>query len=50
MKKDNKKYIPVDKLTNVQLEQKIMSKYTKENPQPQTLKERVEQELNKLKK
>lgn len=44
------KYKPNKALSNTELEQKIMSKYTKENPQPQTLKERVEQELNKLKK
>jgi hypothetical protein len=37
-------------MTNSQLEQKIMSKYTKDNPQPRTLEERVKQELNKLNK
>lgn len=44
------KYKPNKVLSNAELEQKIISKYTKENPQPQTLKERVEEELNKTKK
>ena len=44
------KYKPNKVLSNAELEQKIMSKYTKENPQQQTLKERVVEELNKIKK
>ena len=37
-------------LEDKDLEAKIMSKYTKDNPQPQNLKERVELELKKLNK
>lgn len=44
------KYKPNKVLSDAELEQKIISKYTKENPQPQTLKERVQEELNKIKK
>lgn len=36
-------------MSNAELEEKIMQKYTKDNPQPRDLKEMVEQELNKLK-
>lgn len=35
-------------LTDEELEQKILNKYNKENPQPTTLKERVNNELDKL--
>lgn len=37
-------------MSNKELEEKIMSKYTKNNPEPRTLKERVTIELNKLNK
>lgn len=36
-------------MTDAELENKIYSTYTKDNPQPKDLKERVKQELNKLK-
>jgi len=35
-------------MTDEELEEKIMSRYNKENPQPRNLKERVEGELKKL--
>jgi len=44
------KYKPNKILTNEELEVKIMGKYNKANPQPQNLKERVEERLNKLNK
>lgn len=37
-------------MSNKEMEQKIMSKYTRDNPQPLTLKDRVQDELNKLNK
>lgn len=44
------KFKPNKVLTDAELEQKIMSKYTKDNPEPKTLQERVKVELNKLNK
>lgn len=44
------KFKPNKVLSNQELEQKIMGKYNKDNPQPQDLKEKVEAALNKLNK
>ncbi len=35
-------------MTDSQLEEKIMAKYTKLHPEPKTLKEKVEVAINKL--
>lgn len=35
-------------MSNKEFEEKIISTYTKSNPQPRTLEERVKNELNRL--
>lgn len=37
-------------MSDKEFEEKIISKYTKNNPQPRTLEERVKSELNRLNK